>query len=914
MNVRETEASCTQPDASSYHACPASDVFRRLGSNPHGLSEAEARERLTVHGPNQLTQPSRRGPIARFLLQFHNVLIYVLLGAACVTAALGGWVDTGVIVGVVVINALIGFLQEGKAEKALQSIRNMLSLRATVVRANRRHEIAAEALVPGDIVLLASGDKVPADLRLFETRGLRVEEAALTGESVPVEKSTQPVEAGAAIGDRTCIAYSGTLIAHGQARGVVVATGDRTEIGRIGKLLEGVEALSTPLLRKLDTFGRWLSAVTVGFAAAMFAFGVLLRGYTMPDMFTAAVGLAVAAIPEGLPAVLTITLAIGVQRMAKRNAIIRRLPAVETLGSVTVICSDKTGTLTKNEMTVRRVVTTMNAIDVSGAGYEPEGGFSVNGVAIGAADLPVLTDLARVGLLCNEATLRELPGQWLMEGDPTEGALLTLALKVGLDTQLENERFSRVDVIPFESEHRFMATLHHDHRGHAHVFLKGAPEQVLAMCTVERDVSCDRTLSIDYWQHQLEVLAGQGHRVLALATRMLSDGKSELDFGDCEQGFTLLGLVGIIDPPREEAIAAVAKCRAAGIRVKMITGDHLVTARAIGAQLGIGDGVRALAGPDIESTNDSALQHAVAQVDVFARASPEHKLRLVKALQANGEIAAMTGDGVNDAPALRRADVGVAMGIKGTEAAKEAAEMVLADDNFASIAAAVEEGRTVFDNIKKAIVFILPTNGGEAGMILIAILFGLTLPITPVQILWVNMVTAVTLALSLSFEPTETAIMQRHPRDPQGPIISGFLIWRIALVSAFLFVGCTTLFSWELSRGVGLESARAAAVNALVFGELVYLFNCRHLTGYVLNVEGLIGNQYVLLAGTILLVLQIGFTYLPVSQKLFGVGPLDQAAWLRILLFVAWLFIVVEVEKTVLRHKRRKWRSAPSPA
>ncbi len=737
-------------DASAWHARTQDEALAGLESTLQGLSGEEAARRLAEHGPNRLPPPKKRGPLARFLAQFHNVLIYVLLAAVAVTAALGHSVDSGVILAVVLANTVIGFFQEGKAEAALDAIRNMLSHTAAVLRNGRRREIPAEELVPGDIVFLASGDKVPADLRLIEARSLRVEEAALTGESVAVEKDIAPVAEAAPIGDRRSMAYSGTLVTYGQAKGLVTATGEATEIGRIGRMLAEVEEIATPLLRKMAVFARWLTGAILIAAAALFAFGVAVRGFSAAEMFTAAVGLAVAAIPEGLPAILTVTLAIGVQRMARRRAIVRRLPAVETLGSVTVICSDKTGTLTKNEMTVQRVVTAGRVFEVGGAGYAPHGGFGVDGAELALQDAPELADIARAALLCNDAVLHEAGGEWKLEGDPTEGALLTLALKAGLERHYESEALPRIDAIPFESEHRFMATLHHDHAGHAFAFVKGAPERLLRMCTRQRVAGEDRPLDEGYWQRQVEALAAAGQRVLALAEAPMEKGKRELDFADVEQGLTLLALVGIIDPPREEAIAAVAQCRAAGIRVKMITGDHGVTARAIGAAMGIGDGRRALTGAEIEELDDAALRGAVREVDVFARASPEHKLRLVRALQAEGEIVAMTGDGVNDAPALKAADVGVAMGLKGTEAAKEAADMVLADDNFASIAHAVEEGRTVYDNLRKAITFLLPINGGESLSLVAAVLLGLTLPITPVQILWVNMVSSVALAMTLA--------------------------------------------------------------------------------------------------------------------------------------------------------------------
>jgi len=894
----------------SWHQLAADDALAAQKTTPDGLTTEEAARRLAEHGPNRLTPSAKRGPLLRFLLQFHNVLIYVLLAAAGVTALLAHWVDTAVIVGVVVINAFIGFIQEGKAEQAMEAIRRMLSPEATVLREGKREVVAAETLVPGDIVLLQSGDKVPADLRLLKTKNLRIEEAALTGESTAVEKNTDAVDATAVLGDRYCMAYSSTLVVYGQGTGVVVATADATEIGRISAMLQEVQTLTTPLLRQMEVFGRWLTVAIMALAALTFLFGWLVHQFGLGDMFLAAVSMAVAAIPEGLPAVLTITLALGVQRMAGRNAIVRRLPAVEALGSVTTICTDKTGTLTKNEMTVQRVITAAQVFEVSGSGYAPHGGFAIGGQEVNLSEHTCTQDLFRAGLLCNDAALKESDGHWHIAGDPTEGALITLALKAGMDPALEHGELPRTDHIPFESEHRFMATLHHDHAGHAFIFMKGAVEQVLAMCHRQRVIGDDAAIDLPYWHAQMAATGTLGQRVLALAMKAVDHDQHELKFADMESGFTLLGLVGISDPPREEAIAAVRDCRAAGICVKMITGDHAETARAIALQLGIGNG-RTLTGSELDEMDDEALHRAVREVDVFARASPEHKLRLVTALQANGEIVAMTGDGVNDAPALKRADIGVAMGMKGTEVAKEAAEMVLADDNFATIAHAVQEGRTIYDNIKKAIVFIMPTNGGEAGIVVIAILFGMALPLTPVQILWVNMVTAVTLALALSFEQAEPDVMQRAPRAAAEPILSGFMIWRISFVSVLLAVGVVALFLWEIARGDSLETARTVAVNALVMGEIFYLFNCRYLLAPVRNWQDFSGNRYVLLSIAVLAVIQLAFTYVPFMQQMFGVVALDAVAWGLILGFGALLFIAVEIEKLALRGiKKRNDRTA----
>ena len=887
-----------------WHALPVQDALDRLASSRRGLDKSEALARLTRHGRNQLPPPKTRGPLLRFLTQFHNVLIYVLLAAAAITALLGHWVDSGVILGVVVINAFIGFLQEGKAERALDAIRAMLSPRAQAQRDGRRQDIDAAELVPGDIVFLASGDRVPADLRLLEVKSLKIEEAALTGESLAVEKQVAVVTAEAALGDRFNMAWSGTLVTYGQGVGVVVATGAATEIGRISRLLAEVETLATPLLRQMSVFGQWLTAAILAVAGIAFAFGTLVRDYSTHEMFLAAVGLAVAAIPEGLPAILTITLAIGVQAMARRNAIVRRLPAVEALGSVTVICSDKTGTLTRNEMTVQTIITAQRSFTVSGTGYGPDGDFLLAGNGVAPEDYPDLIDIARLGLLCNDAQLHFADGAWRLAGDPTEGALIALALKAGLDPHFEREATPRSDVIPFESEHRFMASLHHDHAGHGHIFLKGAPERVLALCTSQREAGEDRPLARQHWLTAMDAAAAGGMRLLALATRRPVTGQRELGFADIEAGgFSLLAVLGLADPPRAEAIDAVAQCRAAGIQIKMITGDHAVTARAIGLALNLGDTVRTLSGADIERLDDRQLREAVRDTEVFARASPEHKLRLVEALQANGAAVAMTGDGVNDAPALKRADVGVAMGGKGTEAAKEAAEIVLADDNFASIAAAIEEGRAIYDNLRKAIVFILPTNGGEAGILLVAILLGMTLPITPVQILWVNMVTAVTLALALAFEPAEDDIMRRPPRDPAEPLLNRFMLWRVGFVSLLLVVGSLGIFLWQMRLGAGIETARTAAVNLVALGELFYLFNCRRLTGPVLSRQGLFGSPSVLLASAALVVLQLAFTYLPVMHALFQTAPLTAASWLIILAYGSFIFFAVELEKAFVRRR-----------
>lgn len=890
----------------TWHDREVEQVLKILETSTQGLTSAEAERRLEKHGLNQLPQEEREGLVVRFLRQFNDVLIYVLMAAAVITALLGEWIDTGVILAVVLINAVIGFVQEGKAEAALESLRKMLSLRTVVQRDGRRSTIDADRIVPGDVVHLESGDRVPADLRIVSARNLRIEEAALTGESEPVEKQTDPVETAAQLGDRTDMAYSGTVVTSGRLVGVVVATGGRTEIGRIGEMVARVEKLTTPLLRAVNRFGKWLSVVILGAVMVVFGFGWYVRGFSMVEMFLIVVSLAVAAIPEGLPAIMTITLALGVQRMAKRNAIIRRLPAVETLGSVTVICSDKTGTLTKNEMTVKEILLPDERVLVTGTGYDPEGRFESHDEAIDPQGHTGLMALIRAGFLCNDADVRREEAKgFVVDGDPTEGAMITLGRKAGLDRQALERTLPRIDAIPFESEHRFMATLHQQSNGKNRIFLKGAPEVVRALCDTQGHSGDAGALQDDDWERQTEALAGKGYRVLAVAAKETE--QTRIAFQDVQSGMTLLGCVGMIDPPRPEAIQAIDECRQAGIRVKMITGDHALTARAIGAQMGIGDGKKALTGRELEQMDDGALGAAVLDYDIFARSSPEHKLRLVKALQSHGEVVAMTGDGVNDAPALKRADVGVAMGIKGSEASKEAAAMVLADDNFVSIEHAVEEGRTIYDNLKKTILFILPTNGAEALIVLATVAFAFSqLPITPVQILWVNMVTAVTLALALAFEPSEAGIMRRPPRDPNEPIVSGYLMWRIGFVSMIVACLAIGLFFYELADGNSLLTARTLAVNVLVAGQVFYLFNSRFILQSSLSIKSLFNNRAALIALGLLIVFQLAFTYLAPFQLWFGTEGLGSLDWLMIVSAGLVVFFLVEIEKAVVRRLQQK--------
>ncbi len=881
------------------HARSIDDVLEALGTTPGGLSEEDARRRLADHGPNRLPEPERDGPLKRFFSHFHDALIYVLLAAALITALMQHWIDTGVILAVVVINATIGFIQEGRAENALAAIRSMLSPTASVRRGGDWREIPADELVPGDIVRLRAGDRVPADIRLLAATNLRIEEAALTGESLPAEKSVDPVDENAGVGDRTSMAFSGTLVTSGTARGVVVATGVDTQIGRINRMMADVETLATPLTRQMNRFGKTLSAIVLGVAGLLVLSGWLLHGTPWGELFMAAIGFAVAVIPEGLPAIMTITLAIGVQNMARRNAITRRLNAVETLGSVTTICSDKTGTLTKNEMTVRSVVTLRGVYEISGTGYAPDGEATRDGVPVTREDAPDLAALATVAARANDAEVTREGDRWVLAGEPTDGGVRTFALKVGVEAAPDD----RVAELPFDSTTKYMATLDAVD-GALIIHLKGAPDRLLDRCDRQGTSPADaEPLDREYWERHVEELAAAGLRVLAAALKPARDGASSLSIDDIDEGgFILVGLFGILDPPRPEAIEAIAACRSAGIRVKMITGDHAETAKAIGAEMGIGDGTSAVTGAELEQASDEELREIVTRTDIFARTSPEHKLRLVTALQANGEVTAMTGDGVNDAPSLKRADVGVAMGIKGTEATKEAAEIVLADDNFSSIARAVEEGRTIYDNLRKAIIFILPTNGAEGLVMFAAVLFGLTLPLTPVQILWVNMVTAVTLALALAFEPSERDIMKRPPRDPRAPILGKAAIERIALVSLLIGGATIAVFFREYGSDGNIELARTVAVNTLVFGQLFYLFNVRFLREHSLRRELFTKNPVSWLFVGILLVLQVLFVYAPFMQTLFGSAPLPLRDWLIPISIGFAVFLVVEGEKAITRR------------
>jgi len=860
-----------------------------------GLSVDEAANRLRRHGPNRPKSQPRRHAARRLLDQLIQPLVLVLIAAGVVTALLGEWVDTSVILGVVVVNAIVGFIQEGRAESALAALARAVGTEATVLRGGTTRRIDAEQLVPGDIVHLAAGDKVPADLRLTHGRELRTAEAALTGESLPVAKHPATLDADTLLADRRNMAYAGTHVVAGHGRGIVVATGDATETGRLAHLIAEAPQLETPLTRKMAAFSRQLLVAILLLAALTFVVGVW-RGEAAFDMFMAAVALAVAAIPEGLPAALTITLAIGVGRMARRRAIVRRLPAVEALGSTTVICSDKTGTLTENEMTVREIW--------AGNAHYQVGGGEHGMIALAGQPATVgwaLKEVLVAGVLCNDAAVHREEGRWRVAGDPTEGALLVVARKGKLDEATLRDLFPRLDELPFDAARQAMATLHDAGGERNIIYLKGAVERILPSCADMLDTHGRRwPLEAEDIAERAAAMAAEGLRVLALARK--AHAGANLTEADIGGGLTFVGLVGMVDPPRPRAITAVRTCHAASIRVKMITGDHRQTALAIARQLGIcGDACHALTGRELAKLDDAGLREAVREVDVFARVEPEQKLRLVGALQANGEVVAMTGDGVNDAPALKQADIGIAMGMGGTEVAKEAADMVLTDDNFATIEAAVEEGRGIYDNLVKFITWTLPTNFGEGLVILAAVLLGVALPITPLQILWINMTTAVLLGLPLAFEPREAGIMRRPPRPPATPVLDGALIFRIVLVGILMLAGAFGLYEYATHHGRSLAEGRTIAVNVFVMMELVYLFNCRSLTQPFWRL-GWFSNPWVWAGAGSMLALQFAFTYLPIFHQLFGTAAIGAQDWLLIVLCSLAAMVVVGIEKYLRQH------------
>jgi len=905
----------------TFHDRTVAEVVAALGTDAEGgLSVAEAAARRARFGANVLPRRGGRSALVRLLLQFHHPLVYVLLAATAVTLALGKWTDAAVIFGVVLLNAVIGFVQEARAQRALEALAAMLQTESTLVRGGRKARVCSADVVPGDVVLLEPGDKVPADLRLVRVHELQTNESALTGESLPVEKRIEPVPVASPLAERHNLAFSGTLVTAGHAAGVAVGTGASTEIGRIYEMVGEAADVVTPLTKKLATLSRVLTLAILAFAALTFGIG-LWRGETFADMFLAAVALAVGAIPEGLPAAVTITLAIGVHRMARRHAIIRHLPAVETLGSTTVICTDKTGTLTENRMTVRTLVAGGRTYDVAAA---VEGGperIACGGRPVQLAEAPALHACLVAGVLCNDAQLPADADHGAAVGDPTELAVLEAACRAGLDPTAERARQPRLDVVPFESQHRYMATLHRAGAG-GMVFMKGAVEAVVDRCTAVLDASdVEAPLDREAVVAAAEGLAARGLRVLAFAQGVVPQAAGGARDALAAGGLTFVGLQAMMDPPRAEAAAAVRACQDAGIAVKMITGDHALTAQVIAEQIGLGPAAEqaggrpgVTTGAALAQTPPAAWPQVVADTAVFARVSPEQKLRIVEELQRQGHVVAMTGDGVNDAPALKQADIGVAMGRAGTEVAKESADMVLTDDNFASIKAAVEEGRAVFDNLTKFIVWTLPTNAGIGLVLVAAIALGVTLPILPVQSLWINMTTALALGLMLAFEPGEAQLMRRPPRRPDTPLLTLDLGMRVVLVSGLLLAGAFGLFVWEQRLGASEAAARTVAINVFVMVQIFYLLNCRSLEWSMLQI-GPFSNPWVTRGIGAMAVLQLLLTYVPLMNQLFHTAPIGWAAWGRILAVGLIAYAVVGVEKWIrqtLRQRRGVAGAAPS--
>jgi len=951
--------------AQPWFALDADSVLRELDSSPGGLSTAEAASRLARKGANVLPRASGDTVLDLLWRQINNPLIWVLIasGAIAMAADPTDGIKNGlVILAVVVLNTLIGFAQEFKAGRAIESLSQMVPDNVTALRDGRKATLPAADLVPGDVVLLASGDRVPADMRLVAVRNLHCDEAALTGESVPSQKSVDSVAPDAGVGDRLCMVFGGTLVTYGTGVAVVVETGIDTQLGNISRLLEETTGLETPLTQALARIGSQLTFAIVVIAMAMLAIGTWrTMAETGVDLVAAlretvifAIALAVGAIPEGLPAIVTIALAIGVQRMAARRAVVRRLPAVETLGSTTVICSDKTGTLTRNEMTVQEIWTpSTGAFSISGVGYAPAGTLGRDGVPVSALP-PEVADLLLAGALCSDASLAHKEDCWTITGDPTEGALVVSATKLGIDVEATRRRFPRKDAIPFESEHQFMATLHAPSPlgsgepspggPQSAILLKGAPEVLLRRCAFGITAHVRAPVDVTAALHEVERLAARGMRVLAFAARTAPPSQTTLEPEDVDGGLTLLGLQGMIDPPRPEAIEAIRACHCAGITVKMITGDHPATANAIGAELHLHARDRApvpaITGQRLAEMSDDEIDVAVATTHLFARVAPEHKLRLVRALQRRGEVVAMTGDGVNDAPALKQANIGVAMGITGTSVAKEASAIVLADDNFASITAAVEEGRRVYDNLIKSLAFVLPTNLGLAMILMAAVAFfpfgdvvrlvdgvplvmrELLLPMLPAQLLWINLVATVALALPLAFETRERNVMQRPPRSPKEPVLSGFVIVRTFVVATLMCVGATGLFYQEyfrelplvgtpghesLTEAIVLAEAQTMAVTTVILFQIFYLLNCRSLR-HSLRSLGIFSNKTIFVGIGALLALQAAFIYAPLMQAIFGSAPLMPLDLLWAALVGAIILPVISIEKWI--HKRRAARHA----
>ncbi len=901
------------PNSNRLHSAPCAgkkpyqltveEVLKNQQSQPSGLTHDEASARLARDGLNALPEKAGKPAWLRFLAHFHDVLIYVLIAAAALTAVMGHWVDTAVILGVAVINALIGHIQENNAEKSLKSIRNMLSASAVVVRNGQHETVATTDLVVGDIVVLRAGDRIPADLRVMEAHNLRVEEAILTGESTVVDKTAEALTGELPLGDRKNLLFSGTTISAGAGLGVVIATGEATELGHINQMMTEIEKHRTPLLVQMDKLGKAIFSLILAMMVGLFIFSLLLRDMPMGELLLSLISLAVAAVPEGLPAIISIILSLGVQTMARKRAIIRKLPTVETLGAMSVICSDKTGTLTMNEMTVKAIITADKNYRVQGNSYEPTGEIHVeeNDALAEIAPGSLLESYLRTIDLCNDSQLiRDEQGHWGITGGPTEGALKVLAAKAMLPA-VESELRSK---IPFDSQYKYMAT-HYRIGNDERVLVTGAPDVLFKLCQLQQTANGTEAFTQPHWEAEIARYAKEGLRMVAAAWKPTRADADVLTHDCLNEGLIFLGIAGMMDPPRPEAIAAIGACQQAGIRVKMITGDHPQTAMSIGGMLGIHNSTHAVTGYELEQMDEAELAEAAVTYDIFARTSPEHKLRLVKALQDKGEIVGMTGDGVNDAPALKQADVGIAMGIKGTEVTKEAADMVLTDDNFATIASAVQEGRRVYDNLKKTILFIMPTNLAQGLLIIVALLAGNLIPLTPVLILWMNMATSATLSFGLAFEAGERNIMRRPPRQSNENVMDGFAIWRVGFVGTLIAACAFMLEAWLQPRGHSPEFIRTVLLQTLVTAQWVYMLNCRVSDGFSLG-RGLLMNKGIWLVSGILLLLQLAIIYVPFLQMMFGTTALPLRYWGITFAIGIVLFFIVEIEKPLTRKFRRK--------
>jgi len=880
------------------------EALKSLQTSEQGLSEAEAKGRLEKYGPNKLPEGKGLSRLKILLHQFTSPLIYILMVAAVVTAVLGEYIDTGVIVAVLILNAIIGYFQEYKAETSVRVLKSMVVPKARVMRGGKEAEIPSEFVVPGDIVLLTSGMRVPADLRLFKTTELRVEEAALTGESVPVEKTTNPIrEENLTPGDQTNMAFMGTIVVNGRAKGIVAETGSKTVLGQIAREVRELSVTKTPLQQKIVKFAHFIGFLVLGSALAISILGFFLR-MRIAEIFKIAVAASVAAIPEGLPIVVTITMAIGISRMARRNAIIRKLPAVETLGSTTVICSDKTGTLTKNEMTVKAIYDGQHAYEVTGSGYEPKGEILHDWETCDQATLEKPCVVLRIGLLCNESNIIEEDGQFRVDGDPTEGALIVSAMKANLRPEEEKRLYPQLSILPFESDRGFMATLH-EHEGKRFIFVKGAPEKVLEMCTQSASGDpLDQTKVLGMAEH----FAGDGMRVLAMAYKEVTDKIEALTHHDVEGDLILTGMQGMIDPPRPEVIEAIKGCQEAGIRVAMITGDHAVTATAIGKMIGItrdtAEKSATLTGRELETMNDETLFEKVKDVSVYARVSPQHKLSIVQQVMKHGEVVAVTGDGVNDAPALKAAHIGVAMGKTGTDVAKEASDMVITDDNFASIFHAVEEGRVVFDNIRKVTLFLIPTGFAAILSILITMIFDLPIPYVAAQLLWINLVTNGLQDVALAFEPGEKDVLKRKPRDLKEGIMSRLMVERSILVGLIISAGVIFNFISALDDGLSLERARTIAVTTMVLFQFFQAWNSRSELQTIFRISPL-SNPFLFYSMVAAFLAQLAVVYIPALQWIFKTEPLNGAEWMKIALVALSVVVAVEIDKAIRRHKKR---------